>query len=80
MASIALRTGGRRHRGAVALVAAASGENPRERTREKGPERCGLFLVEGEAEAKVYICFSRFYREAGEAEEKRQKPRKRTGS
>jgi len=56
-ASVGPRTGGRRRRrrGAVALVAAASVENARERTGEMP-----VFWLKGEAEAEVYICFSRF--------------------
>jgi hypothetical protein len=45
------------------------------RVRERAKRREGAEKLDGEAEAGIYICFSGFSREAGEGEEKREKPR-----
>ena len=46
-----------------------------ERDGESEEERGGSEKLDGEAKARIYICFSRFEREVGEAEEKWEKPR-----
>ena len=50
-------------------------ERDGESERESEDERGGSEKLAGEEGARIYICFSRFGREAGEAEEKREKAR-----